>query len=224
VLLVDADANGLLPALHAPQRVYAGAAELLSGEAELESALLETRAPGLSLLPSGELSEASYEHPGWTPLLTTLAGRFDLVLVDCAPGLYGATRAVLRAASHQLMVAAAEPGALRGCEAFQSRLERALSQGPRLLGLVLNQLDYQVRASVHALEELSDSGFAAALFDAAIPRSPAFMEASARGIPVAHTQAKSPRAVAWVFETLAAGLLERLQLEQPNLEQDPLLR
>jgi cellulose biosynthesis protein BcsQ len=137
--------------------------------------------------------------------------------------LYGATRSVLRAATHQLMVVAAEPGALRACEAFQARLARELPQGPRLLGMLLNMLDYQLRASVHALEELSESAFAPALLDTAVPRSSVFMEASARGVPVAHTQAKSPLSVAWVFETLAATLLERLELEQPSLEDSPLL-
>jgi chromosome partitioning protein len=224
VLLVDADANGLLPVLRAPSRVYAGAAEVLAGEADLESALLETRAPGLTLLPSGELNERSQQHPGWTPLLTALGGRFDLVLVDCAPMLYGTTLSVLRAASHQLMVVAAEPSATQACNAYQARLERELTQGPRLLGLVLNMLDYQVRASVQALEQLGESPFAAAVFDIPIPRSPAFMEASARGVPIAHAEGGAPRTIAWVFDTLAAALLERLAQEQPQLEEEPLLR
>jgi chromosome partitioning protein len=223
VLLVDADANGLLPAVRAPQRVYAGVAEVLAGEAELESALLETRAPGLTLLPSGELSDSGQQHPGWKPLLTSLAARFDIVIVDCPPILYGATPSVLRAASHQLLVVGAEPAALQACQAFQERLERELSQGPRLLGLVLNMLDYQVRASVRALEQLGESNFASALFDVSIPRSPAFMEASARGIPVAHSEGGAPMTIAWVFDTLAAALLERLELEQPRLSERPLL-
>lgn len=224
VLLVDADANGLLPALRAPNRVYAGAAEVLAGEADLNTALLETRAQNLTLLPSGELGERGQQHPGWKALLTTLGGRYDVVLVDCAPMLYGATPNVLRAASHQLMVVAAEPAAREACNAYQARLERELSQGPRLLGLVLNMLDYQVRASVQALEQLGESPFAAALFDIPIPRSPAFMEASARGIPIAHSDGGAPRTIGWVFDTLAAALLERLEQEQPELGNDgPLL-
>jgi chromosome partitioning protein len=223
VLLVDADANGLLPAVRAPQRVYAGVAEVLEGEAELESALLETRASGLTLLPSGELSESGQQHPGWKQLLTSLASRFDIVLVDCPPILYGATPSVLRSASHQLLVVGAEPAAREACEALQARLARELTEGPRLLGLVLNMLDYQVRASVQALERLGESSFASALFDVSIPRSPAFMEASFRGVPVAHSDGGAPMTIAWVFDTLAAALLERLELEQPNLSDRPLL-
>jgi chromosome partitioning protein len=223
VLLLDADANTLLSALRAPERAYFGAADVLSGRAQLDAALLSTRVPGLSLLPSGELNETSYGHDGWGHLLAQLSARFDLVLVDCAPLLYGATPSILRYATHQLVVVAAEPAARAACKALQERIQLQLVEPPPVLGIVLNMLDYQVRASVNALEQLSESEYARHVFDIPIPRSPAFMEASARGIPIAHGESGISSTIGWVFETLATSLLERLALEEPAYGESPLL-
>jgi chromosome partitioning protein len=223
VLLLDADANSLLSALRAPQRSYQGAADVLAGRAKLEAAILATRVQGLSLLPSGELNDANYAHDGWAHLLSQLSARFDLVLVDCAPLLYGATPSILRYASHQLVVVAAEPGARAACKALQDRIQLQLIETPAMLGIVLNMLDYQVRASVNALEQLSESEYARDVFDIPIPRSPAFMEASARGIPIAHGETGSSSTIGFVFETLATALIERLDLEPVVVAEGPLL-
>jgi chromosome partitioning protein len=223
VLLLDADANTLLPALRAPERSYFGAADVLSGRAALEAAILSTRVPGLSLLPSGDLNDSNYGHDGWGHLLSQLSSRFDLVLVDCAPVFYGATPSILRYASHQLVVVAAEPSARAACKALQERIQAQLIEPPAVLGIVLNMLDYQVRASVNALEQLSESEYASQVFDIPIPRSPAFMEASARGIPIAHGEAGISSTIGWVFETLATSLLERLALEEPAFDDSSLL-
>jgi chromosome partitioning protein len=223
VLLLDADADTLLSALRAPARNYQGAADVLSGRAKLDAAILATRVPGLSLLPSGELNDANYGHDGWGHLLSQLSARFDLVLVDCAPLLYGATPSILRYASHQLVVVAAEPGARAACKTLQERIQLQLIEAPTLIGIVLNMLDYQVRASVNALEQLSESEYARDVFDIPIPRSPAFMEARARGIPIAHGEAGSSSTIGFVFETLASGLLERLELEPVVVAEGPLL-
>jgi chromosome partitioning protein len=216
VLLLDADANSLLATLHAPERHYLGAADVLARRASLDAAILATRVPGLWLLPSGELNDSNYAHDGWGYLLAQLSSRFDLVLVDCAPLLYGATPSVLRYASHQLVVVAAEPAARAACKALEERVQRELVEAPALLGIVLNMLDYQVRASVSALEQLSESEYARHVFDIPIPRTPAFMEASARGIPIAHGEAGSSSTIGWVFETLATSLLERLESESSS--------
>jgi chromosome partitioning protein len=174
-------------------------------------------------MPSGELNETSYGHDGWGHLLSLLSSRFDLVLVDCAPLLYGATLSVLRYATHQLVVVAAEPAARAACKALQERIQAQLVEPPPVLGIVLNMLDYQVRASVNALEQLSESEYAQHVFDIPIPRSPAFMEASARGIPIAHSEAGTSSTIGWVFETLATSLLERLALEEAAFGESPLL-
>lgn len=223
VIVVDADASSLLPTLNVAERPFPGVADVLEGRAALGDTLLETRVPGLTLVPSGDLTDDTYRHRGWGALLTTLSQQADLVLVDCAPGWYGATLTVLAAASHQLLVLAAEPAARKVCSAYQARLETLLKRKPELLGLVINMLDYQVHASVRSLEELSGSEHARHVFDIPIPRSPAFMEASARGVPIVHVEQGASPTIAWVFETLATAVLERLRLERPVFASAPLL-
>lgn len=215
VTVVDADANGLLPALNATSRTYFGVADVLSGRAAVGDALLETRIAGLKLLPSGELSDDTYHHSGWAPLLATLADQTDVVLIDCAPAFYGATLTALSCATHQLTVVAAEPFAQRACSGHQARLLQLVKSPPRALGILLNMLDYQASASLHALEELCAGEHARLVFDTTIPRSPAFMEASARGLPIVHADQGASPTIAWVFETLATAVLERLELEVP---------
>ena len=216
VVMVDADTSSLLPTLGVTDRPSPGAADVLEGRATPGDALLETRIPGLKLMLSGDLSDDTYRHPGWQALLTGLAKQADLVLVDCAQGWYGATLSVLGAASHQLLVLAAEPAARRVCSAYRERLEKVTTAKPELLGIVINMLDYQQHNSVRSLEDLSESEYAQHLFEVTIPRSPAFMEASARGIPIVHVEQGASPTIAWVFETLATAVLERLQLERPE--------
>jgi chromosome partitioning protein len=223
VVVVDADASSLLPTLNVGERPLKGVADVLEGRAVLSDTVLETRVPGLKLVPSGDLSDDTYRHPGWQSLLTSLAQQADLVLVDCAPGWYGATLSVLAAASHQLLVLAAEPAARKVCTAYQARIEKLSRGKPELLGIVINMLDYQVHASVRSLEELSGSEYAQHVFDIPIPRSPAFMEASARGVPIVHVEQGAAPTIAWVFETLATAVLERLLLERPVFTSAPLL-
>lgn len=222
VTVVDADANGLLPALHSTGRSYFGVADVLEGRAALGEAVLSTRIEGLKLLPSGELSDDTYRHPGWAPLLATLADQTDVVLIDCAPIWYGATLTALACATHQLTVVAAEPAAQRACSSYQARLPQLVKSPPRALGIVLNMLDYQASASLKALEELCSGEHARLVFDTTIPRSPAFLEASARGLPIVHADRGASPTIAWVFETLATAVLERLELEVPSFA-SPLL-
>jgi hypothetical protein len=61
------------------------------------------------------------------------------------------------------------------------------------------------------------------LFDTAIPRSTAFLDASEAGIPLRLLDDKSPPAVTWLFDTLATEVTERLKLPMPERRKQRLL-
>ena len=61
------------------------------------------------------------------------------------------------------------------------------------------------------------------LFDTSIPRHRAFLDASLAGVPLRHLNEQSPPAVAWLFDTLAAEITERLKLPEVVVQPQPLL-
>jgi len=223
VALLDANTDGLLVALDASRGESAGLGDVLAGRARLEDVCLSTRVPGLSLYPSGASSLVSASTEQWSALFETLREGADMVLVDCPAALEGCAPAVLGAATHTLIVLAAEPSSLRALGRHEAALARLPGPAARLLGLVLNQLDYQARASLRVLEELCTGPQGRWIFDVPIPRSPAFLEATSRGVPIAHESSSARPTIGWVFELLASSVLERLGLLAPCLAATPLL-
>jgi cellulose biosynthesis protein BcsQ len=159
----------------------------------------------------------------WSSLIDKARKGMDLLLVDCPPGVYGATRAVASVASHALMVVSADPASCRAVQAHQHALCTQTSESLALLGIVLNMLDYQARPSLHMLEELCASSFGSLVLEVPIPRSATLMEASTRGMPTTTAELPYAPSIAYCFELLAAIMLERLQMVVPMPYADPLL-
>lgn len=219
VIVVDADTNGILPAVDAGREDALGVGEILAGEQTTRACLLETRVQGLQLLPSGRPQPTASDED-WSKLLKDCGTQADLVLVDCPPGTYGPTLGVARAASHTLIVVPSDPAALRALDKHEQALLSLGAQAPEILGIVLNMLDYQARASIRVLEELCVGPHGRHTFDLPIPRSPAFMEATACCMPLAFSDPGSAPTMAWVFEMLASSVLERLGLFSAQLAQE----
>ena len=90
-----------------------------------------------------------------------------------------------------------------------------------VVGIVLNMLDYRARVSLEVLRDLCGGPSAASVFDVPIARSPAFMEAVARGVPVCRGERTNAATIGWVFETLASSILERLGMATPSFDDMP---
>jgi len=224
VIVVDADHNGILLALNAEDKTQIGAADVVAGRARLEEALVQTRLGELRILPSGNWANpfgASRED--WRKLLTQVAGSADLVLVDVAAGMHGPTAEICAGCTHSLVVVPAEPLALRGLSGHVERIARLSAAPPKTVGIVINMLDYRARASLDVLKDLCTGPTGQWVFDVPIARSPAFMEAVARGIPISRGDRTDTPTVGWVFEMLASGILERLGVGAMALEDSPLL-
>ena len=223
VILIDSDFNGVLLALGAkvPAR---GAYDVVAGRARLADATLKTRIPGLRIVPSGDpaaLPAAS--RAGWAQLFLEAKADADVVLVDTPAGLHGPGATACEAATHALVVVAAEPAGLRALPAHLQRLEVLGSTPPKVAGIVLNMLDFRTRASVDVLRDLCSGPSAPWVFDVPIARSSAFMEAVARGVPVCRGDRDDAPTIGWVFEMLASGILERLGITKPTFDDAPLV-
>jgi chromosome partitioning protein len=224
VLLVDTDYNGVLMAIKAKARSPAGAYGVITGQASLADAVLKTRLHGLQILPWGEAPGDTTAPPGaWSELFRSARESADIILVDTSAGLRGPSADACAAATHALVVLQAEPAGLRALESHLQRIA-ALGQPPaQLVGIVLNMLDYRARVSLEVLRDLCGGPSAASVFDVPIARSPAFMEAVARGVPVCRGERANTATIGWVFEMLASSILERLGISTPALDDAPLV-
>lgn len=222
VVLVDADpSNGVAVALNAEGRFSRGLYDVLAGQATLDEIVVPTSLPGLRLVPAGgEARSIGVDGQGrdWQGALERLRVGADLVLVDAPAGVHGLAAEVLAHATHVAAVLQAEPAAMRSFARFERSLQGITAQPPTLLGVIINMLDYRARSSVATLQEACRDTPPELLFDIPITRSPAFLDASALGVPLAPVSAKSAPSVAWLFEVLASSVLEKLGLWAPQFE------
>ena len=144
VLLVDADMRrpGLHRLLKMPNGV--GLSQVLKGEARLRDAIQQTSDPNLLIVTAGDTPPNPSEllaSDRMKALLTNLTeGPFDWVIVDTPPVL-AVTDAVIMvpAVSGVTFVIGAEMTRRRNA---QRALERVLSNQPKVIGAVLNLVDY----------------------------------------------------------------------------------
>ena len=223
VVLIDADANGVLLALNATAKSGAGISDVFLGQARLEHIAIKTRIAGLSIVPTGDPAElAKAPASAWPTFFAEARRDVDVVLLDAPAGLYGPAGDLCAAATHSLIVLPAEPTAIRALPMHLARLARLGHVPPKVIGIALNQLDYRAPVSLDVLRDLCAGPSAPWVFDIPIARSPAFMESVARGVPVCRGERAGTPTIGWVFEVLASAILERLGLLQPTFD-EPIL-
>jgi chromosome partitioning protein len=220
VILVDTSTTGdILGAIDSVDRARADVFEALAGRAKVEDALLSTTISTLRILPSrwsayceAVASDAELGG-GWSPLLATLGTLAPLVIVDTPAGMHGLTQQVLGACTHVIGVLQCETFAQRSFPAFFRAIEQLPEpQRPHVLGVFLNMLQPAHPASVSAFREASATFPSSLLFETAVPRNPAFLTAAESGVPLRLMDEDNPPAVTWLFEAIAAEVIERLQL------------
>jgi chromosome partitioning protein len=219
VVLVDADANGILLALNAHARGGVGVHDMMVRRAKLEHVAIPTKVAGLRIVAFGNPNGiAGATRSAWLGVLDQARREADVVLVDTSAGLYGPAGEACAAASHVLVVLPAEPTAIRALPGHLDRLAALGRSGSAVLGIVLNMLDYHARASLDVLRDLCSGPSGHWIFDVPIARSPAFLEAVARGVPVCRGERQDTPTIGWVFEMLASGILERLGVLTPTFD------
>ncbi|HEU4413000.1 MAG TPA: ParA family protein [Polyangiaceae bacterium] len=216
-LLVDVDPQGAVG--HSLDGVgeRPGLASYLEGGAPLEG-VVKTRLAELDLLPAGPVPgfdvdrfvEAVRERDLVRALVSESERAYDVLILDTPAGLGGMTRLALEAAAHVVAVAQCEPLALRAMPALLELLARLREggSGASLLGVVGTMSSFRDPVVLASLEEVW-ALYRDEVFDTAIPRDPAFLQASRAGVPLG-LLSRRPPAVAAVFDKLVAEIEERL--------------
>jgi chromosome partitioning protein len=196
-LLVDVDPQGAVR--HgmglASDAGVAGLADLLAGTHELQDVVQGTPLPWLRVLLAGSVSEAA-EHETYTAQLAEsprLGELFDrarergyIVVVDSPPGLGAVTRRVLAHSQHVIVPLQCEPLALQTTTQILRAVREAAVANPALVldGILLTMLEegneVSQRVAAYVREQLPPE----LLFDVAIPRTMASVDAFAAGQPV----------------------------------------
>lgn len=231
-LLVDLDPQGGIGlSLAQGETTFTGITEWIAGASTPSEAVVKTKLDGLHLLPRGRLDPVevpAYESALFEPgalgrLLAPLQGDYAYVILDTPAGLGFTTRAALAVADHALVVAQAEPLAMRSLGQVLRVLDHVRQQehpGLTFLGLLPTMVDLRATPSREAIESLW-TGFDG-VFETMISRSPAYPEASLKGLPLSFLAGpRSPEARQFdAFATEVEATLQRLKdLHEPGQAQ-----
>ncbi len=229
-MVVDADPQGAI-GLSLSKKVAdaTGLAEYVSGHVDFQGSVIQTKVPELALLPVGQV--APQDCMGFGNLLAdgtrfqrllAEAGEFDLVMVDTPSGFSGATMGALRAVGHVLAPVQAEPIALRSISQLLEVVSSVKDEGVAvdLLGFVIVMLQLREQTSLEVADELW-AKLGDLVFQTNIPRDPAFLTASAAGVPLG-LLGKRPPFVAATFDQLAHEVEQRLEIAPKEREDAPI--
>ncbi len=194
VLLIDLDPQG-----NASTGIGIGAAErttssydLLVDQAPLAECVMQTRIPGLDIVPATvDLSGAEVElvavENRTDRLRTALGGEagYDVCFIDCPPSLGLLTLNALCAADTLLVPLQCEFFALEGLSQLLQTVERVQQRFNPALGIVgvaLTMFDRRNRLTDQVADDVR-SCLGQLVFDAVIPRNVRLSEAPSHGLP-----------------------------------------
>ena len=217
-LLVDVDPQGavrhgvgLMGTEHP-----AGLADVLAGTHELQDVVLATPLPWLRVLLAGSVADTGDHEqyhaeiarsPKLGELFTRARNRGYIVVVDTPPGLGAVTRRVLAHSQHVIVPLQCEPLALQTTTQILRAVRDASAENGGLVldGILLTMLEdgnaVSQRVAAYVREQLPPE----LLFDVAIPRTMASIDAFAAGQPVV---LRSPEDAASRAYTRLAELLD----------------
>jgi chromosome partitioning protein len=214
-LLWDLDPQGAATHCYrARARVKGGASRLLGGKRELQSYVRHTDHEGLDLLPADPsfrvvdtiLSSRRWPDRVIRKLLRPLEGTYDVVVLDCAPGLGVATESVIAASDLLLAPIIPAPLSVRSLDQLSEFVDEHRKGMPVLAFLSMlderKVLHRQVVAQVRA-----DRRFALA----AVPVSSAVERMGLEQVPAIIASPQNLAAVA--YRRLWAEVEDRLDLE-----------
>ena len=217
VLLVDCDPQGNATRGLGGKAVEPHLYHALTGEVPLEQTIRPSGFPNLDIVPSQrDLVGVEVEfvgESGWEgrlkKILSTVADRYDTILLDCPPSLGHLTVSALTAADGVLVPLQCEYFALEGVSELMAtvrRIQGSLNPHLAIAGILLTMYDDRTNLSKEVAEEIR-SHFAGKVYDTIVPRNIRLAEAPSHGLPIFQYDIKSRGAEAYL--ALARELLRR---------------
>jgi chromosome partitioning protein len=222
VLLVDLDSQAnATSGLGLEKKEGASAYQPLLGEGALGEKIQRTAFERLDIIPSEvDLCGADIELARMENHLQRVrqclqpvveAGRYDVIVMDCAPSLGILTLNAFAAAQNLLVPLQCEYYALEGISTLHRIMgqlrEAGINPQLHLLGVVMTMFDGRTNLSHQVVGEVRQH-FGEAVFDTVIPRTTRLAEAPSHGKPIIHYDPYSAGAAA--YEVFTQEVLQRL--------------
>ena len=174
----------------------------------LEQAIIKTKWPCLSLLPSTpdlagaeiELVEKENREARLRELLTVLSDEYEFIIIDCPPSLGLLTINGLVASNSVIIPIQCEYYALEGLEKLLKTLKaikNGLNDNLVIEGILLTMFDARLNLAKDVVDDIQKR-FPKAVFRTVIPRSVRVAEAPSYGRSVIHYEISSTGAQAYL--------------------------
>jgi len=168
--------------------------EVITGQATLQSAIIQTEYKNLALAPSTphlantevELAQAEGRFIRLRRAINNLQGYYDYIIIDSPPSLSLLTVNGLIAANYILLPVQAEFYALEGLGQLLETMKlirKGLNPTLDLLGVLPTMMDSRTTLSTQVHEEIKKH-FPDRVFQTTIPRNIRLAEAQSHGLPV----------------------------------------
>jgi chromosome partitioning protein len=196
--------------------------DVLTGQARLAEAIIPTRIPGLSLVPSTvDLSGAEMElidMPRRNFILKdaleeySVYGEFSYILIDCPPSLTLLTLNAMAAADAVMVPLQCEFFALEGLSQLLKTIELVrdrLNPTLEIQGIVLTMFDKRNKLSDQVAADVRQN-MGEKVYATVIPRNVRISEAPSHGVPALVYDLRCPGSQAYI--KLAGELIQRERL------------
>lgn len=220
VLVVDADPQGNATSGLGVDKATLAATlcDVLVSGADLTTIVSQTSAENVFLAPTdARLASAEVDLAGQTGRelvlknsLTSVAGQYDYILIDCPPALGLLTINALSAANYVLIPVQAEYYALEGLSQLLQVIQHVRAgHNPdlELLGVVMTMFDKRTTLAEQVYGEVQKH-FSDKLFKTVIPRNIRLAEAPSYGKPISQHDKWSKGARA--YKSLAKEVIENV--------------
>lgn len=214
-LLIDVDPLGAIGfSLAQSDTEWKGLAELMMKQALLDEVVMQTKLPGLSILPRGRLDpldvgiyeDLLHSSTALRDVVAALGDRYRYIIIDTPSGLGLITRSALAVSNFALIPLQAEPLALRAISQTLRVLKHVKeneNSGLELLGILATMVQLTKDVSFNIMNTVWAS--LSGVLETYIPRADVFSIASEKGLPVAFLSGKYPPE-AIRFELLATEI------------------